>query len=121
MAGNHEFLADEPAELGGTDMGPKPEEYLLSALGACTAITLRMYANRKSVPVAKIEVKLQFGAPIPEKMNRPINTHILLHGSLSPEQVTRMGEIAEKCPTHKSLEPAFVINTNVELAPPEFQ
>ena len=120
-AGNHEFMADEPVAMGGTDSGPNPEELILSALGSCTAITLRMYADRKNLPVEKIEVKLRYGIGNPEQTNKPINTEILLHGNLTAEQVTRIGEIAEKCPVHKSLLPAYAITTKVELAAPEFQ
>lgn len=111
-ARSHGFLADEPASVGGTDLGAKPFEYLLGALGACTTITLRMYADRKGWPMETAEVKLthrKINAKDCEDCKTEtglvdvIDREITLAGSLSDEQRKRLMEIADKCPVHKAL------------------
>lgn len=102
--GTHEWLADEPASAGGADAGPSPHELLLGSLGACTAITLRMYAARKQWPLEEIEVKLERNpGGKPADGSTDIQRQITLHGALSAEQRTRLLEIANACPVHKTL------------------
>jgi putative redox protein len=121
-AGKHSLLVDEPEELGGGDTGIKPQDLLLSALGSCTAITLRMYANHKAWPLEKVDVKLQYEGE-PEKegfIPNQIKMQLLVGGNLTPEQLQRLEVIAKKCPVHSSLVPAFKISLELALAAPEF-
>lgn len=97
----HDFPADEPVELGGTDTGPNPFEYLLGALGACTSMTLSLYAKRKQWPLERVRVELVH-EPRPGQKDR-IERTITLEGPLSDEQRQRLLEIANKCPVHKTI------------------
>lgn len=104
------ILADEPFEVGGSDQGFSPDELLASALAACTAITLRMYADRKKYSLEQIEVKVSVEW---DKANNKTVMHKTLHftGSLQPDEIQRLRDIADKCPTHKSLLNPIEINT----------
>lgn len=112
-AGRHRFVADEPTSVpGGKDQGPTPYDLLLAALGACTTMTLRMYADRKEWDLAGLEVKLEH-----EKVHAKdcqdcetekgkideIQREITLDGELDDEQKERLMEIADKCPVHRTL------------------
>lgn len=101
-------VADEPEELGGTNEGPAPGEFLLISLASCTAITIRMYADRKKWPVEKITVEVDF-----EKIdNKTIfNRELQLEGDLTDEQRTRLLQIANACPVHKTLTNPIEIQT----------
>lgn len=107
----HHWLADEPLEAGGADQGPTPTTLLLSALGACTAMTLRMYAERKSWPLAGVEVQLEFNPDGPPAEGNDIRRRITLQGSLTAEQRERLLDIANKCPLHKVLTARTRIHT----------
>jgi putative redox protein len=112
-AGRHLLRADEPVTSGGSDTGPDPYALLLSALGACTAITIRMYANRKAWPLEGVTVRLSqqkiYARDCEEcetkdesRIDR-IMREVELAGALSAEQKARLVEIAEKCPVHRTL------------------
>ena len=99
----HEWLADEPLDEGGANAGPSPKLLLLSSLGACTAITLQMYATRKQWPLQSIEVELQLNPDGAPAVGNDIIHKINLKGELSPEQRERLLQIANACPVHRIL------------------
>ncbi|HEX4648239.1 MAG TPA: OsmC family protein [Steroidobacteraceae bacterium] len=99
----HRWLADEPLEAGGANEGPSPTTLLLSALGACTAITVRMYAARKSWPLAGVEVQLEFNPEGAPAEGNDIRRRIALRGELTEEQRERLLDVANKCPLHRLL------------------
>ena len=111
--GRHRLVADEPIDIGGGDMGPDPYEYLLAGLGACTSMTLSMYARRKGWPLDKVVVDLEHDrihtddcADCDESRSGRIDrlTRTLqLQGALDPAQRQRLVEIADKCPVHRTL------------------
>lgn len=119
-ARNHAFTIDEPRAVGGTDAGATPYEYLLAALGGCTAMTLRMYANRKGWPLEGIEVGLR-SARSHASDCVDCDTHdvgishlertIALDGPLSDEQRARLLQIADRCPVKQTLERGFRVHT----------
>ena len=117
-AGQHAFIADEPLEAGGTDEGPGPYELLLAALGACTSMTLQIYARRKQWALEKVEVSLShdrvYAHDCAECMTKEgkitrIERHISLTGELSDEQKNRLLEIAQQCPIHRTLTSEILI------------
>lgn len=112
-SGTHILYADEPLELGGTDSAPDPKILLLSSLGACTAITLRMYANRKEMPLTHIRVELKLHPANNEDHSSTIDREITLNGDLSDVQKQMLLQIANKCPVHKILQNPIHINTSI--------
>lgn len=119
---HHRVISDEPIALGGSDLGLNPYELLLAALGSCTSMTLRMYANHKQIDVQDIQVELQHSrihaedCADCEKQTTQIDLltrNIRLTGNLSDQQRTRLLEIANKCPVHKTLQNKIRINTNL--------
>jgi putative redox protein len=101
QAGHHQLIADEPIPLGGTDLGPTPYVYLKAALGACTSMTIRMYAERKKWPLQDAIVTLRHSRD--GNKESVFERDIKLVGALDEEQKQRLLEIADHCPVHKTL------------------
>ncbi|MCL1039928.1 alpha/beta fold hydrolase [Shewanella submarina] len=116
----HQWLADEPARVGGDELGPDPYEHLLAALGACTSMTVRMYANRKGLDLQDVQVLLEHSRQHGEDCQHCDDQHakvevlarkVKVTGELTPEQRQRLLEIADLCPVHKTLSGKIVITT----------
>jgi putative redox protein len=112
LVGPHRLLADEPISSGGEDTGPGPYDFLLAGLGACTSMTMRMYADRKSLPLERVTVTLKHSKIHAEDcaecetkagMLDQIDRTIAMEGSLDAEQRGKLMEIADKCPVHRTL------------------
>ena len=120
--GTHVLGADEPVSAGGTNTGPNPYDYLVAALGACTAMTLRLYARQKNWPLQKVHVWLKHDKIHAEdcadcetregKIDH-IDRQIVLDGPLSEEQRQRLLEIADRCPIHRTLTSEVHIRTRL--------
>lgn len=103
-AGQHQLIADEPASMGGADAGPAPFDFIMSGLGACTSMTLRMYAERKGLALTRVSVALSHEKVEIDGVTRDrINRSITLEGELNDDQRQRLLEIANKCPVHRTL------------------
>jgi len=123
--GAHHLLADEPTDVGGLNSGPGPYDLLLAALGACTSMTLRLYANQKKLPLKRVEVRLRHDriyavdcaeCDTKQGLIDHIERVITLEGDLSAAQRARLMEIADKCPVHRTLKSEVDIRT-VEWPP----
>ena len=124
LAGRHRLLVDEPKTVAGAqDLGPSPYDYLLAALGACTSMTLKMYADHKGVPLEGVSIALSHGRVHAEDCDDcertegrvdEIKRSITLRGPLSGEQRARLLEIADRCPVHKTLENEIKIRSSLE-------
>lgn len=123
--GRHHLIADEPEEVGGADLGPNPYDLVAAGLGACTSMTLRMYADRKDWPLESVEVRLtheKVHATDCESCDQEngkldkLTREITVEGDLTEEQVQRLLEIADKCPVHKTLTRKNYILTEIRHA-----
>lgn len=109
----HQWLADEPAELGGGDSATTPDRMLLGSLGSCTAITVMMVAKRKQIPLTSIQVVLSLNPQGKAESGNDIDRQINLHGELSEEQRAQLLRAANACPVHKILTGEVRINTQL--------
>jgi putative redox protein len=121
-AGRHTLVADEPESFGGTDEGPTPYDYFLAALGGCTAMTLRMYADRKGWPLESVTVRLsqdRIHATDCEECETEkgridrIGREIELVGPLDEKQRRRLLEVADMCPVHRTLEREVLVQNSL--------
>jgi putative redox protein len=124
ILGDHRLLADEPVKDGGLNSGPGPYDLLLAALGACTSMTIRLYADLKQIPLARTRVRLRhekiYAADCAECETKEgkidhIDRTITFEGDLTGEQRARLLEIADKCPVHRTLQSEIDIRTTEEL------
>jgi uncharacterized OsmC-like protein/pimeloyl-ACP methyl ester carboxylesterase len=120
VIGKHRYLADEPTSVGGNGSGPSPYEYLLAGLGACTSMTIRLYADLKKLPLTRVGVRLTHdkihaadceNCETKEGRIDRIEREITLEGDLSAEQRAKLLEIADKCPVHRTLHGEIDVRT----------
>lgn len=112
--GEHSWVGDEPGSQGGTDTGPNPYEQLLGALGTCTALTLRMYANHKQMDLASVAITSNFTREVASECPEceedddtkldVIRSQIVLRGTFDEAQRARLTQVASRCPVHKTLQ-----------------
>ncbi len=118
--GKHSWVSDAPKEAGGEEAGPDPHELLLGALGACTSMTMQMFAARRSWDIKHIDIKLteeSVDDPVtPGKKLCFINREIKVEGNLTQDQLDTLKSIADKCPVHKILVGPKEINTQLTVA-----
>lgn len=122
--GDHVVITDEPEDAGGQNLGPTPHELMLGSLGACVAVTCKLYANRKQWPLEGVEIDLSTNrykaAEYPAYTGTGDFVHefrqqIVFKGPLTPEQKDRLLEIAGKCPVHRALtEPKVMLDEMVD-------
>lgn len=121
-ANGHEFLADEPEHVGGTNLGPTPYDFLSTALGTCTAMTLNMYARHKKLDVSNIIVNVSHDKVHTKDCERceekkgkidKFKRNIIIEADITDEQRLRMLEIADRCPVHQTLHKEVLIETEL--------
>jgi putative redox protein len=122
QARSHTLQVDEPVDIGGTDKGPTPYDYLLTAMGGCMVMTLRLYADRKGWPLESATVHLRSGRShekdcedcVKQKVGiGVIDRRIELSGPLTEEQQTRLLEIADRCPVKQTLERGITVQNYI--------
>ncbi|NNG15883.1 MAG: OsmC family protein [Gemmatimonadales bacterium] len=121
------WLGDEPPGAGGTDLGPTPYEILLGGLAACIAITLRLYANHKGIALEEVEVRLEYDRVHADDCENcderadgwieRIQSHVAIRGSFDDAQRTRLTQVAQRCPVHKTLANGVHIVDSVTFEP----
>lgn len=120
--GGHRLVVDEPIAVGGADDGPTPYELLLAGLGACTAMTLRLYADRRKWPLERARISLRHrkvhAQDCVDCVTKParmdvVDRVITLEGGLTEEQRAKLLEIAERCPVHQTLQGKMQVNTQL--------
>ena len=125
VTGKHHFRADEPVSSGGGDAAPGPYEYLLTALGVCTSMTVGYYARRKQIPLENITVSLRHDrihakdceqCDTKAGMLDRIDLEVELTGSITPEQRAELMAVAAKCPVHRTLKSEIDIRLNQKAA-----
>lgn len=123
-AAGHSLVADEPVEDGGNDIGPNPYQLLLWALGACTSMTLQIYARRKNYPLQEVAIEVEHERTYaddcndcadPRKRIERIHRRIVLRGPLSDEQRDDLLRVASRCPVHKTIAAAPSVLDGIEV------
>jgi putative redox protein len=113
VAGTHQLLADEPADVGGANTGPTPYQFLAIGLGACTSMTIRLYARRKKIPLDHVAVTVRHdkrhaieceGCEKDSDKVDHFHREVVLEGDLTQDQVESLLAIADRCPVHRTLE-----------------
>ncbi|MFT5691668.1 MAG: uncharacterized OsmC-like protein/fermentation-respiration switch protein FrsA (DUF1100 family) [Oceanicoccus sp.] len=124
LSDTHAWLADEPTQMGGSDLGPDPYEHLLAALGTCTSMTIRMYANRKQIPLNHVSVLISHSrehltdcesCESESEKIEVLSRQVTLTGDISDDQRQRLLEIADRCPVHKTLIGQLDIRTTLTV------
>jgi putative redox protein len=113
----HHLTADEPAEHGGDDDGPNPQELLAASLASCTAVTMEMYAKHKGWDLGPVEVQVEY-TPAERGCPTRFKLALRLPSDCSEEQVERLQVIAAKCPVHRTLEGEVMFEDRIELIEP---
>lgn len=114
-AGKHTFFVDEPQSLEGTDTAPNPYEMLLASIGACKAITVRMYADRKGWPLESVQLDLEHSRPNGPLKPEHIDISLSFKGDLDDTQRARLKEIANKCPVQRTVTGELTIDSILEV------
>jgi putative redox protein len=113
----HQLVTDEPAEHGGDDEGPSPQELLAASLASCTAVTMEMYAKRKGWDIGPVDVQVDY-TPAERGCPTRFKLALRLSSECTAEQVDRLRVIAAKCPVHRTLEGEVMFEDRIELVEP---